>query len=420
MSLHINQEKRPLKRPSIPPNETERLVALKSYQVLDTAPEVAFDELTQLAAAICETPIALVSLIDEHRQWFKSRHGVDASETPRELAFCAHAIHQSSVFVVEDARKHQDFHDNPLVTGAPNVRFYAGAQLATPDGYNIGMLCVIDHTPRKLNEHQLRALDILARRVVAELERKKAVTQLKEQQAQLVHTSRFSAVGEMAAGIAHEINNPLTIIAGTAARMERQMQGGSAEMQQMIPDFRNIRHTVDRIAKIVRGLLAFSGNANYQSRDRQSVAALVDESLSLCQQRLSEHLISLKLDIPPDIEAHCQANEACQILHNLITNAFEAVRHLPQRWIEIRAERDEHWVRIRVTDSGTGIPPEISQRMMEPFFTTKPVGEGPGLGLSVASGMAKANGGTLSYQLNNGHTCFEVRLPANATLKKAA
>ena len=152
------------------PDEPQRLESLRQYAVLDTPAEAAFDDLTELAAHICEAPIALISLIDENRQWFKSKVGLDASETSRDVAFCAHAIHQPDLFIVPDATLDERFADNPLVTGEPRIRFYAGAPLLTPDGHALGTLCVIDYQPRELRPDQQRALRVLSRNVIGQLE----------------------------------------------------------------------------------------------------------------------------------------------------------------------------------------------------------------------------------------------------------
>lgn len=163
-----------MKKPPIPVNEAERLASLKSYRVLDTLPEQAFDDITTLASQLCNTPIALVSLIDENRQWFKSHHGLNVKETPRDLACCAHAINEPhKILEVPDAQEDERFFDNPLVADFPNVRFYAGAPLVNSEGYALGTLCVIDHQPRQLDPGQLKALAALSRQVVAQLEYKK-------------------------------------------------------------------------------------------------------------------------------------------------------------------------------------------------------------------------------------------------------
>ena len=163
-----------------PQNETDRLRALRSYKILDTKPEERFDELTQLAAIICGVPISLITLIDADRQWFKSKVGLEISETPRAQAFCTHAIMQPQMFEVPDAAEDARFAANPLVTGNPNIRFYAGAPLATSDGHLLGTMCVLDRKPRTLSAEQKTALEILGRQVVANMELRSNLRELKE------------------------------------------------------------------------------------------------------------------------------------------------------------------------------------------------------------------------------------------------
>ena len=164
-----------------PENESERLAALRACEVLDTLPEQAYDDITFLAAQICETPIALVSLVDEQRQWFKSKLGLDVSETPRNLAFCAHAILEpKSLLIVEDASKDERFADNPLVTAEPAIRFYAGVPLVTSTGHALGTLCVIDRKARQLSNAQQETLRALSRQVIAHLELRRSVAELRQ------------------------------------------------------------------------------------------------------------------------------------------------------------------------------------------------------------------------------------------------
>jgi len=157
-------------KPPIPANEVARLEALRRYDILDTAPEQAFEDITKIAAFICGTSTSIMALIDRERQWFKAKVGEKNSETPREQAFCAYTIMEPQLMEVEDARLDKRFADNPLVTSSPNIRFYAGAPLLTPEGLALGSLCVIDQQPRKLNAGQKESLESLARLVMMTME----------------------------------------------------------------------------------------------------------------------------------------------------------------------------------------------------------------------------------------------------------
>ena len=164
-------------RAPLPTNEHERLEVLRSYAVLDSEPEEGFDELVQVAAEVCGAPIALITLVDETRQWFKARVGLEASETPRDQAFCAHAILGDDTMVVPDAQVDARFRDNPLVTEDPRIRFYAGAVLKGTEGHGLGTLCVIDTVPRDadpLDPSQLRVLEALSRQAVRLFELRRA------------------------------------------------------------------------------------------------------------------------------------------------------------------------------------------------------------------------------------------------------
>jgi PAS domain S-box-containing protein len=186
----------------LPQNESARLEALAAYEILDTPPEQEFDDLTLLASHICGTPQATISLVDRERQWFKSRVAVEATETPRDVAFCAHAILQEGVMIVPDAQADERFADNPLVTSEPKIRFYAGAPLVNSEGQALGTLCVMDQVPRQLKPGQVEALRALSRQVVAQLELKRRLKSEREQAGQKLRdkdTTIEMIVGQMPA-----------------------------------------------------------------------------------------------------------------------------------------------------------------------------------------------------------------------------
>jgi two-component system, sensor histidine kinase len=196
----------------VPENEQSRLQALERYTVMDTLPEEEYDAITELASYICQVPMALISLIDENRQWFKSRVGVEVNEMPRDISFCQYAIMGESFLEVADLQQDKRFSANPLVTGEPHIRFYAGTPLLTPDGYAVGTLCVLDTEPRKLSLQQKQALQTLARSVVMQLvlkDQKKRIEEEKEKACQSVKVKE-----QFLANMSHEIRTPLNGIVG--------------------------------------------------------------------------------------------------------------------------------------------------------------------------------------------------------------
>jgi GAF domain-containing protein len=163
-----------------PTTEAARVAALNRYAILDSEPEQSFDDLVTLAAHICQTPMAMLSLVDDHRQWFKSKYGVQVRETPRDSSICAHAIKQGDLFIIPDTLKDDRFRENPLVTGEPHIRFYAGTPLVNEDGYALGTLCVVDREPRELDAAQKEAISALGRLALRQMELRMNLQLLKD------------------------------------------------------------------------------------------------------------------------------------------------------------------------------------------------------------------------------------------------
>lgn len=231
-----------MKKPEIPQNERERLAALSSYQILDTLPERCYDNITQLASTICNTPISLVSLIDDKRQWFKSHHGLEATETPKEYAFCAHAIVEPDVvFSVEDSRLDNRFSDNPLVTGDPHVIFYTGVPLVNTQGLALGTLCVIDNQPRVLTFDQTQALKALGEQVVSLLELHRANAMLKNYNEKLV---------EFADAVDDELSSPLNQMSSLTSLL-RSVYADKLDVQgkEVLENLDRTSHELEKLVK---------------------------------------------------------------------------------------------------------------------------------------------------------------------------
>lgn len=224
---------KPMLPADLPANETARLAALCQYDILDTPAEAAFDEITALAATLCDTPIALISLIDSTRQWFKAKVGLAAAETAREVAFCAHTILQPDVLVVPDATEDNRFDANPLVTDEPQIRFYAGVPLITPEGQAVGTLCVLDRVPRDLSAQQAQALQVLARQVMTQLERRRHASDLAQTLVQVKQSEQLLQVAQTALESQVSERTAALVQTNTALQLEiTERQQAEAQLQQ--------------------------------------------------------------------------------------------------------------------------------------------------------------------------------------------
>ena len=380
--------------PDIPKDELKRLEALKEYSILDTIPEPEYDDITYLASQICKTPISLISLIDNKRQWFKSHHGIDATETPRELAFCAHAINdKNNILIVPDSRKDIRFHDNPLVTDNPHVIFYAGIPLMNKDGFPLGTLCVIDNQPNSLDDFQLKALKALSNQIINlfELRKKSAELELKanEVEAQNLVLEKFAGTA------AHDIKSPLATIVMIVDVIEDQHANYlSADVIELI---RMIRTSAYSLSHIIDGILNYSQNTKVLSEEMEEIPIhqVIDGIIQLIDPNRE-----VKLEVIPSSVFKIFTNKVAleQILLNLLVNAIK-YNDKGENHITIAIEDQKEFVRFNIIDNGPGIKMEDRERIFEIFETTsnadKAGDKGTGIGLATVKSLVEGLGGTI-------------------------
>jgi signal transduction histidine kinase len=392
-----------MKLPAPHIKEKERLAALESYSILDTLPELDYDNLTAIAAEICGTPISLVSLLDSERQWFKSRYGLDAPETPKELAFCAHAINdQNEVFIVQDSRTDERFHDNPLVTGEPRVIFYAGIPLNTPEGLPLGTLCVIDHKPKLLSQSQLNSLKALSQQVMNLLQLRKTNMHLKKTLLDLEEKNdeleRFAYIA------AHDLKSPLNNISTTTEVFSEKYNTMLDEDGRMLIGF--IRKAASQLKGLVDGLLAYSKSDSILKEKGSKINL---KSLGDDIHGLFAYDSSVTINILSELE-HITTNRTAidQILINLVGNA---IKYNDKEITEIKIDVVEHNedYTFRVVDNGPGIPDGDQLKIFQIFKVLAPkdrFGEsGNGIGLATVKRITEKMGGTISIESDKGEGC---------------
>jgi signal transduction histidine kinase len=348
-----------------------------------------FEDIVLLASTICESPIAFISYIDENRQCFKARIGLEPSEIPREFSICEYVLKTKKTFIVEDLQADSRFENNPIVHGALGIRFYLGLPIVCPEGFILGTLCVADHKPRKISDKQLSSMSALMRQLLHKFEYEKSILKITSITEELIDSKKASSLGMFSIHMAHEINNALTISQGyTACVIDSNSQ------ESLIPFLTSIQNTNNRIAKIVNGIKLYSRNAKDDPFERMSVKGIMQETKALCQERYKNNDIAHTTVLhDEELLIDCHASEIIQVLLNLINNAIDAVATVSDKWIRTEVKLVGDQVEFSISDSGDAIPPEVANKIMMPFFTTKKQGKGTGLGLHISKSIIEFHSG---------------------------
>ncbi|MGX5913128.1 ATP-binding protein [Aliidiomarina sp. Khilg15.8] len=413
-----------MQQPRLPSNEKARLQHLLALKILDTAPEERFDNITQLASDIFSKPVALITLVSEDRQWFKSRCGFDAEESSREVSLCGHVVGEGKAMVVPDARQDERFADNPLVTAEKQpVVFYAGAPLRTKEGLVLGSLCLIDHKASEFSAAQLSQLERLAKLVMDELDLRSLLHKSKKMELKLATKSRQATQrSEKLLELISRFKNTRSrlinaekiatlglLAAGTGPQaVETIAQGRKLLLQAMeqIDDERGkglISQSMDQLDE-VRRLMDALCETNDTGRSNEFKETDVNELLRLCRHIIMSRFdgkVRFVLDAAEDLpHLRLVESQVSMALLNVLLNAAEST---PGQ-VTIRAQtyvKSEHLV-VRIMDNGDGMSEEVLQRVTDAFFSSNKDDTHSGLGLSIAQGIVKDHGGVLRLHSEEG------------------
>lgn len=392
----------------LPENESVRLAELYEYNILDTLPEQEYDDITKVASDLCSMPISIISFIDKGRQWFKSRVGLNSTETNRDLAFCAHAIlTPTDMFIVPDPTIDERFKDNPYVIGEPHIGFYAGVPLVSPQGNAMGTLCVMDNKPNELTEEQKVTLRALARVVTAHMELRKKNFQLAEQK-QLLEQTNID-LSQFAHVVAHDIKSPCNSIYAAATIFKQmyndKIEEEGLEMLDMMID------TSLHATKMVDGILSHTKMVN--TADIARTKFTFTESINDLKALLTIPA-NTRIDVVNgDMEVYTSKTMLVQILLNLCTNA---IKHNDKE--DARITLSVHEIHgghcYSVKDNGPGIPEKDHQNVFELFRTLNTSGvesKGHGIGLATVKRLVEKLNGAIEINSELGKGCeFKIYL----------
>ncbi len=374
--------------------ENQRQLAVDSYQLVDTLPEKSYDDITQIAAYICGTPIALVTMLDYDRNFLKSHYGVDFNESPRKISFCTHAIQQKNdIFIVEDAREDDRFKDNPLVNSEAKAIFYAGVPLIDRGGHALGTLCVFDHTPRKLDENQQKTLIALASQVINLFEMHRQNLEYKNLQQNLIKKNEL--LKDFAGVVSHDMKMPLANIITTTDLLKAKYKQFLDEKGLDYLNF--LKSSSFSLSEYINGILQHyeSDDLSIDQREDFDLHHLLEDIEDLINTNYATNFI-----FPEDnMTICCNKVALSQIFLNLLGNSIK-YNDKEEPTIEIGAAQDDDYYTFKVADNGIGIPKDKQEEIFELFLVVadkdRKGNRGNGIGLSTVKKLVTNLGGSIS------------------------
>ncbi|MGH8215929.1 MAG: GAF domain-containing sensor histidine kinase, partial [Rhodanobacteraceae bacterium] len=378
-----------------PPRQAQRLAALRSYDILDTPVEGAFEDITRIAALVCRVTIAAVNLIDENRQWFKSEIGLGVREMPLDALFCAHALLQNEFMEIPDARLDPRFRHNPLVMDGPHLRFYAGALIRTAEGFPLGTVCVMDTRPRRLNEEQRHVLRALARQ---------AMTQLELRRTMIVAARAHRYRGRLMAIAGHDLKQPLTTMTMVLDMLPAPTPADRRRIDVAKEAAARLREELDGLSRASR----LDEDADAIELESLQIDELIAEVADSWLRAAKDKGLGLQVRVI-DAAVRTHAGMLRAMLDNLVGNAIKYTTH-GSVTIACREADGDLW--IDVADTGKGIPEDRRDEMFTAFRQLDPDTDGLGLGLSIVKSTADILGYRLSLECGEGRgATFSVCLP---------
>lgn len=375
-------------------NEQLQILALQDLKTLKSAADDSYEDILYLTSKIYRAPISGAHLKDQNQVRVQTKNGISV-DAQVVKSICGDLIKRRWPLYLTDAQQDGRFQRT-------QIRFFAGVPLFTNEGVAVGALFVMDTSSRRGAEVDMQALEVLARQLVRQWESRR-IKKSREKDLQLLHHSKLASLGEMVASITHEINNPLAIINGNVGLLRRTLSKenpGSTKTRQYLD---SIENTVRRIDKIIRGLKTLCRGGEREPFERVDLRDCITTAISMVVKNFKSRGIEIRHSYRYlEAIAECRAFQIEQILVNLLSNSFDAIKGLQEQWVEIGiSDQGLQWT-ISVTDSGMGIPVDLRDKIMNPFFTTKEGDQGTGLGLSISKSLAKEHGGNL--ELDSGHS----------------